>query len=409
MVYDIFRRIIMIFFRIYTLFSKDKQEFFNKRIGQNYSSLSEEDYIWVHCASVGEINLSETFVRLLSQKYEIKILLTCVTDTGMEIAKNKYKESKKIELFYFPLDDKKEIKKILMKINLKMLILVETEIWPNLINSAKDYKIIIINGRISNRSYKRYKKIKFLIRGLLEKIDRFYMQSKEDANKIIDIGANSDKVEVIGNLKFDVKMKRYSKEELDQYKQELGITNEKVFVAGSIRSGEYEIVLEALKEIENLIIILVPRHLDKIKMTEKLLSDKGYTYKKYSDIKISGNIPNKQVILVDEIGQLRKLYSICDMAFVGGTLVNIGGHSLLEPLFYYKTPIFGKYTQNVKDISLEILKRNIGYLVHDKEEFSLAIRSILTEKDQNKIKDIDKLFNENCNIAEKLIERIEKL
>lgn len=409
MIYNIFRRIIMIFFRIYTLFNKNKREFLNKRIGQDFLSLDESDYIWIHCASVGEINLSETFVRLLYNKGDSKILLTCVTDTGMEIAKSKYKDSKNIKLFYFPLDDKKEIEKIIKKINLKMLILVETEIWPNLINSTKDYKIIIINGRISNRSYKRYMCIKFIIRRILNKIDRFYMQSKEDARKIIDIGANEQKVEVIGNLKFDVKMKRYSLKELSEYKKELGITNEKVFVAGSIRSGEYETVLDAVQNIDNLVIILVPRHLDKIKNIEKLLSDKGYTYKKYSNLKNNKKYLAEKVILVDEIGQLRKLYSICDIAFVGGTLVNIGGHSLLEPLFYHKTPIFGEYIQNVKDISLEILKRNIGYLVHNKEEFSAAVKYILTQENKVKIKEIDKFFDENSDIAEKLIERIEKL
>ena len=409
MIYNIFRRIIMIFFRIYTLFSKNKRKFLDKRIRQDFSSLDKSDYIWIHCASVGEINLSETFVRLLSKKYDSKILLTCVTDTGMEIAKSKYEDSENIKLFYFPLDDKKEIEKIIKKINLKMLILVETEIWPNLINSTKDYKVIIINGRISNRSYKRYLYVKFIIRKILNKIDKFYMQSEEDARKIIDIGANSEKVEVIGNLKFDVKMKKYSSEEQTEYKKELGITNERVFVAGSIRSGEYEIVLDALQDIENLIIILVPRHLNKMKTIEELLLDKGYHYKKYSDIKNNEDVQAKKVILVDKIGQLRKLYSICDVAFVGGTLVDIGGHSLLEPLFYHKTPIFGSFTQNVKDISREILKRDIGYLVHNKEEFSIAVQSILTKKDKNKIKEIDKFFTENSNIAEKLIERIGEL
>lgn len=400
----------MIFFRIYTLFNKDKKDFVEKRINQNYSLLKKEDYIWIHCASVGEINLSETFVKLLSKEKNTKILLTCLTDTGMAIARNKYENLDNINLFYFPLDDKRSIKNILDRINLKMLILVETEIWPNLINLTKDYKTIIINGRISDRSYGRYKKIKFIFKNILKNIDRFYMQSQEDAEKVIDLGAKQDKVEVIGNLKFDVKMTQYSDEELKDYKRQLGIKeNQRIMVTGSVRSGEHEIILDVFKELENVLLILAPRHMDKIKHIENLIIENNFIYKKYSDLKNKDENNDTEIILVDEIGHLRKLYSICDVAFVGGTLVNIGGHSLLEPLFYHKTPIFGPYLQNVRDISKEILKKNIGYLVHNEEEFINAANDILSGDKKDKINTIDKLFSENSNIAEKLIKRIGKI
>jgi len=408
MLYNVFRRIIMIFLGIYTLFDKDKRDFIKKRINQDYSLLGKENYVWVHCASVGEINLSETFTKLILKEEETKVLLTCLTDTGMEIAKEKYKESNNISLLYFPLDDKGTIKKILNQINLKMLILVETEIWPNLINLTKNYKTIIINGRISDKSYGRYKKVKFLLKNILKKIDKFYMQSQEDREKVINLGAPTDSVEVVGNLKFDVKMTRYSCDEVKNYKKQLGIKNQKVFVAGSVRSGEYEIILDVFRNLKNVLLILAPRHINKVSSIENWIKKNNLTYKKYSDLEEKSNYGKTEIILVDEIGHLRKLYSICDVAFVGGTLVNIGGHSLLEPLFYHKTPIFGPYLQNVKDISKEIIKKNIGYLVHDREELLSAVNSVLKGENQDKIDKINKLFSKNSNIAEKLIKRIGK-
>jgi len=390
------------------LVNKEKKEFFYKRINQNLDILKKEEYIWVHCSSVGEVNLSEALVKKILSERKERVLLTVMTDTGMGTAKEKYKDNNRMDILYFPLDDRKVIRNILEKIEMKILILIETEIWPNLISeSHKKGKVIIVNGRISDRSFGRYKKLSFYLKNLFKDVDKFYMQSKLDSEKIIEIGADKNRVETLGNLKFDIELEKYDEKTKDEFKKSLGVYQRKVFTAGSTRTGEYETIFKVFKKLTNTLLILVPRHIERVPEIETLIKKEGMTYKKYSKID-SDNFEKTDIILVDKIGVLRKLYSIADIAFVGGTLVDIGGHSLLEPLFYGKTPIFGPYLQNVKDISKEILKKNIGYKVENADEFLEAVNKIEKNSDMYK-KNIEIFFEENSKTAEKILVRIDKL
>ncbi len=331
-----------------------------------------------------------------------------MTDTGMGTAKEKYKDNNRMDILYFPLDYRKVIRNILEKIEMKILILIETEIWPNLISeSHKKGKVIIVNGRISDRSFGRYKKLSFYLKNLFKDVDKFYMQSKLDSEKIIKIGADKNRVETLGNLKFDIELEKYDEKTKDEFKKSLGVYQRKVFTAGSTRTGEYETIFKVFKKLTDTLLILVPRHIERVPEIETLIKKEGMTYKKYSKID-SDNFEKTDIILVDKIGVLRKLYSIADIAFVGGTLVDIGGHSLLEPLFYGKTPIFGPYLQNVKDISKEILKKNIGYKVENADEFLEAVNKIEKNSDVYK-KNIEIFFEENSKTAEKILVRIDKL
>ena len=408
MLYNILRALIMPFLYVYMLVNKEKKEFFHKRINQNIDILKKEEYIWVHCSSVGEVNLSEALVKKILSERKERIFLTVMTDTGMRTAKDKYKDNSRVDILYFPLDNRKIIRSILEKIEMKILILIETEIWPNLIHeSHKKGKVIIVNGRISDRSYVRYKKLNFYLKNLFKDVDGFYMQSKLDSEKIVKIGADKSRVEILGNLKFDIELERFDEKTKDDLKKSLGVYERKIFTAGSTRTGEYEIIFKVFKKLTNTLLILVPRHIERVPEIEVLIKKEGMTYKKYSKID-SDNFEKTDIILVDKIGILRKLYSIADIAFVGGTLVDIGGHSLLEPLFYGKTPIFGPYLQNVKDISKEILKKNIGYKVVDADEFLEAVNKIEKNSDIYK-KNIEIFFEENNKTAEKILVRIDKL
>ncbi|MDU1909731.1 3-deoxy-D-manno-octulosonic acid transferase [Fusobacterium sp.] len=408
MLYNILRILITPFIYMYMLINKEKREFFYKRMNQNLDILKKEEYIWVHCSSVGEVNLSEVLVKKILSERKERIFLTVMTDTGIETAKDKYKDNNRVDILYFPLDDRKIIRSMLEKIQMKILILIETEIWPNLIHeSHKKGRVIIVNGRISDRSYGRYKKLSFYLRNLFKDVDRFYMQSKLDSEKIIKIGANENKVETLGNLKFDIELEKFDKKTKDDFKKSLGVYGRKIFTAGSTRTGEYETIFKVFKKLTNTLLVLVPRHIERVQEIEILIKKEGMTYKKYSKID-SDNFEKTDIILVDKIGILRKLYSIADIAFVGGTLVDIGGHSLLEPLFYGKTPIFGPYLQNVKDISKEILKKNIGYKVENADEFLEAVNKIEKNSDTCK-KNIEIFFEENNKTAEKILQRIDKL
>ena len=408
MFYDIIRTLMSPIVSFLMFIGGKKGRFFRKRLKQDFSPLKKEKYIWIHCSSVGEINLSEILIKKLMEKRNERILITIFTDTGMEVAQNKFENNPRVDLFYFPLDDPEMIHDILWRIELKFLIIIETEIWPNLIKQASEYgKVILVNGRISDRSFVRYKRFTQYLDRLFMNVSAFYMQTDEDSNRIIDLGAPSSRVETVGNLKFDIEFPEYSQEEKTNFKEFLGIGNRQVFTAGSSRSGEYETLLNVFKNLEDTVLILVPRHIERTPQIEELLKKHSYSYKKYSEIN-EKNIEKTDIIIIDIIGILRKVYSITDIAFVGGTLVDIGGHSLLEPLFYGKIPIFGPYLQNVKEISQEIIKYHIGYKVHNTQEFLDAIREV-KKNQENSREIIDKLFKENRNTADKIIEKIEKI
>lgn len=407
MFYQIIRRILQPFILILMMIGGKKGEFLKKRLKQDFSSLKKEEYIWVHCSSVGEINLSETLIKKLLDDRKERILLTMFTDTGIGVARDKFVKNERVDIFYFPLDDRKNILDILKRIKLNLLILVETEIWPNLITEiGKKSKVIIVNGRISDRSFKRYQKLSSYLKKIFLYVDRFYMQSDEDSRRIIEIGAEKSRVETLGNLKFDISFQKYSDEERKELQSLFNVDSRKVFTAGSSRSGEYEILLDTFKNLKNTLLVLVPRHIERTPKIEEIIKEYGFSYKKYSELESKKE--KTDIIIVDKIGILRKIYSITDIAFVGGTLVNIGGHSLLEPLFYGKTPIFGPYLQNVKEISREILELGLGYKVTNVNEFLEAIKEIGIKQESSSEK-IRELFEKNNRTADKIVERIKKL
>lgn len=408
MIYNFLRILLWIPLKIVMILRPKKRIFIEKRLNQNFDFLkSEKPYIWLHCSSVGEINLSDALIKKLLAERKEDILISIFTDTGYETAQNKYSKEERIKLIYFPLDCKKEIRKILKRIDLKLLILIETEIWPNLISCAKKKgKVILVNGRISDKSFGRYMKLKRILKNVLDKIDNFYMQTPLDKERIETIGADSSKVFVAGNLKFDIELQNYSEEEKNELKEIIKAEGRKIFVAGSTRTGEDEVILDAFGHLKDYMLVLVPRHLDRIEKIEDLLIKRKIKFSKYSDC-LEENSEKSEVIIVDRMGVLRKFYSVCDTAFVGGTLVNIGGHSLLEPLFYRKTPIFGKYLQNVKDIADEILKRGIGFKVDSSEDIAVSIGEI--DNGHVKTEEIEKFFAANQNTAQKITDEINKL
>lgn len=405
--YDLVRKIILFWLAFFG--SRNQKFFLRNRIKQDFSNLDDKVKYWVHASSVGEVNLLDSFLRECLERFDGEILLSVFTDTGRENALKKYEKENRVYVFYFPLDDKKEIKNILQRIDLKTLFLVETELWPNLIRLvSKRARVVLINGRISERSFGHYQKVLFLLKPLLQKISYFYVQTEEDKKRFLLLGAKENSCEVVGNLKFDIQVENFSQEEKEIFKQELGLEERKIWVAGSIRTGEYEILLDTFAKLpSNYVLVLVPRHLERIPKIKKYLEERKLSYLSYTeDSIVSENKNTPQVLLVDAMGVLRKLYAIADCTFVGGTLVNIGGHSLLEPLCYYKTPIFGTYTQNVKEIAKEILERNLGYQIQNAEELFRAIQQIEGQTPEV-IQEIEQFLEANRQVGSRILEREE--
>lgn len=378
------------------MISKKNRKFLLKRF--NFKFFEEDlEYIWIHCASVGETNLIKPFINKILDNTNKNILLTVITDTGYENAKKKYTNSR-IKIEYFPLDNPFILNKIFKKIKITKIFLIETEIWKNFIDIAhkNNIKIYLINGRISDKSFKTYLKFKFILKKIFNKIELFCMQSEIDKERIIKLGAKDKKVVSTGNLKFSIELEKYSEEELNEIKNMYKIENRKIFVAGSTRDGEEEILLKIFDKLENTILFIVPRHLERVKEIEELLKNRKYSLYSKKENK------DVDIVIVDKMGVLRKFYALSDISFVGGTLVNIGGHSLLEPLGYNKTPIFGKYLQNVKYISEKILDYDIGYKVESEKEFLESINNIENQNEKDIREKIEKFFKENVNAVNEI-------
>ena len=395
MFYNFFSFLLYIIIFIISIFNKKIRFFFEKRVC-NVKPIEKGNYILIHASSLGEINLLEPFINKILLDESKRIIISVVTDTGYNQAVNKY-NSPKVKVIYFPLDINFLIKKLFKNINIEKTIIVETEIWPNLINySYRKSQLFLLNGRISDKSFKSYFRLRWYLKPILNKFKYLIMQTEEDKNRIIKLGASSNKVYNFGNLKFDINFDNYKDTELNEFKNTFGLSK-KVFVAGSTREGEEEIIINVFKRLKDYQLILVPRHIERTDSIVKLLGQ--YNYSLYSNLK-----KDSDIIVVDKIGILRKLYAIADIVFVGGTLVNIGGHSLLEPLYYGKKPIFGPYLQNVKDIANEIVKLNLGYKVEKIDEFIKIINESKNNTDD--IKKIKDFLDRNSKSSQKSYELI---
>jgi 3-deoxy-D-manno-octulosonic-acid transferase len=337
--------------------------------------LGEKRPIWVHAVSVGEVMAAHPLIRELKKKYPDRVLLlSTVTVTGNHTAKQRVPEADAV--FYFPFDYPWTVRRVIGMINPAIVLVAETELWPNFFRELRRQGIpaAVINGRISPRSYARYRRFRGFFSQVFENVASFCMQSEEDAVRIRDIGAAPDRVIVTGNLKFDQKIVAVQQPPL------LIGGGRSVITAGSTHRGEEAILLEIYtrlrKKYPDLVLIIAPRHPERFNEVCGLITNAGYECQRRTRLKG----PVKDIVLLDTIGELRAFYSICDIAFVGGSLVKVGGHNLLEPAAMKKPVIFSRYMFNFKEISEAIIQAGGGALVRDKEELYLELDNLLSNK-----------------------------
>jgi len=338
--------------------------------------LSNTRPIWVHAVSVGEVMAAHPLIRDLRKKYpNRKFILSTVTVTGNYTAKLRVPEADAV--FYFPFDYPWIVRRVIKKINPAIVLIAETEIWPNFFRELKRQGIpsALINGRISPRSYGNYLKFKGFFTQVFEHVTLFCMQSEEDAGRIKDIGASADKVRVTGNLKFDQKIPHA------QQQQMVIAPGRKVITAGSTHRGEEAILLEIYSRLRkkhpDLVLIIAPRHPERFDEVCGLINSSGYECQRRTRLKG----PVKDVVLLDTIGELRAFYGLCNIAFVGGSLVKVGGQNLLEPAAMKKPVIFSRYMFNFKEISEAIIRAGGGIMVKDKDELYDKLDNLLTDKE----------------------------
>ncbi len=343
--------------------------------------------IWFHAASVGEVKALVTILpKLKKEKPDCSIAVSVMTKTGKKQAGESLPQADL--LFYVPLDFPFILRKVLSKLKPSLLVLVETELWPNLIRQAKIYgcKLCLVNGRLSRKSFKRYIKLKSFFGLVLSHFDQLLIQSAEDAERFWELKGDKNKTRIMGNLKFDRVLLGLNGEDKAVLRKSLGLSGrDRLLIAGSTHPEEERMVLSIFQRLrgehKELVLLLAPRHLSRVGEIEELLSEFRLTY-----IQRSKGLPDKkpEVILLDTMGELESLYSLSELAFVGGSLVPVGGHNILEPASYGVPVLYGPHIDNFKTASDLLLKSGGGIMVNDQEELYQKISVLLNNENLRK-------------------------
>ncbi|HZT72859.1 MAG TPA: 3-deoxy-D-manno-octulosonic acid transferase [Terriglobales bacterium] len=337
--------------------------FLRERFGR-IPKLEEAGAIWLHAVSVGEALAVERLIAMLREEFpERAIVLSVTTAAARGVIERRLPAQK---LFYFPLDFRWTARRALRAVRPGLVLIVETEIWPNFLREAQaaGVPVAFINGRISGRSYARYRLVRRLMRRVLGGVTCWLMQTQTDAERCLDLGARPERVQVAGNLKFDLvppEKRALLRLLADKFRQ-AGV--DRVCVAGSTMEGEEPILLAsfaaARERFPQALLILAPRHPQRFEAVAGLLAAAALPWTRRSRLESEGVIAGG-VLLLDTLGELATVYRFADVAFVGGSLVPHGGHNLLEPAFYGAPIIFGPSMENFAAIAEEFLAARAAF------------------------------------------------
>lgn len=342
--------------------------------------------IWVHAVSVGEVVASKPLIIELQNEYKNHlIIISTTTPTGAEQVKKIFKDS--VFHIYFPFDLPFCWNFFFKRIKPCLCLILETEIWPNLLIKIKQQQIpvMIVNGCLSQKSFQGYQKIKLLMKNILGNLDYIAAQTEKDAKRFMQLGVQKEKLDIVGNLKFDLQLclnEHSWDEKLKSFKTNL--EERFVWIAASTHKGEESLILRLqsilCQKFPNLLLILVPRHPERFDEVEGEIKKQNLKYCRHSS-NVTPSI-DTQVFLVDAMGELPLFYSLSNVAFVGGSFVNIGGHNILEPAFFGLPILVGPHTQNITE-TIELFQESSALIqVSNETELKQQIEILL--KDKNK-------------------------
>lgn len=413
--YDLIFIILAILYLPYGMVrGKLKGHFLNRsgiRKDKALDKLAGKKVIWMHAVSVGEVLSTRAFLNKLKEKLnDYEIFITTTTATGNLMAKNLGIGT----VSYTPLDFSFIVRKFIKKVNPKIFIFAETEIWPNLIAELhkKNIPMFMVGGRISPRSFKGYKRIKFLIRPILRKINLFCMQTKDDAKRIISLGAKEDSVKVMGNMKFDVAEPDINSQEFarkqDFLKHKIDLRKgDLLLVAASTHNPEEKIIIgiykELKKEFPNLKLLIAPRHIERAKEIKQIFTEQGIKVCLYSENVKSQDLVSENII-IDIMGELKCAYSLATVVFVGGSLIKHGGQNIIEPAFFSKLIIVGPHTFNFKDIVDTFLSGGALIQVKNQTKLRETLKILLRNHSRREALggNAKKLVDSNSGVSEKI-------
>lgn len=374
---------IFLFYFFYSIFvTKIPLKLVLQRFGFFLPKSNKKDkVIWIHAVSAGEINACIKLISLFTEKKVYKIFLSTSTPTGYNTA---YRiNNPNVLVFYTPIDYPFAISHLIYKIKPIMLILSETELWPNMIIicKKKSIPIVQINGRIEDLSYKNYLKLKSVTKYLLNKFSVICVQNEKEKKKYLSLGTDINKLKITGNTKYDYALSNLVKIERKNFRKNLQI-NEKdiVILFASTHQGENEILIDIykrlIKKFENIKIIIAPRIPEKRKIIISYLNDLGLSY----SLRSKNEIFNKNIFILDTIGELFQFFSFSNIVIMGGSFSsNIGGHNIFEPAFFSKPIIVGPYNFSIQNIFLEF-KNNKAIIESSKENLFKNLINLITDE-----------------------------
>jgi 3-deoxy-D-manno-octulosonic-acid transferase len=341
--------------------------------------------IWVHAVSLGEVVAAVPLVRMLHDRHpDYRLIVTTVTETGREAVEQRL--AGVAEHRYVPLDFPWVVSRVVDQLRPTLFLCIETELWPNLLRilAGRRVPIVLVNGRLSSQSYRGYRFIRPLMKQMLACVTFCLMQSRRDAERIMDLGAPADRVLCTGNIKFDQPVPPIEKAYADNLRNLLLAGDEEVFVAGSTHPGEEEQLLACyrtlLQRYPRLVLLLAPRHIERAAQVEAVAVAKGFTAVRRSLLPAGVPRKGRRVIVLDSRGELATVYRYAVATFVGGTLAPIGGHNLLEPAIWGKPVFFGPYTDHCAEIADLLLRAEGGRQVVDGAELATYLTAILNDR-----------------------------
>jgi 3-deoxy-D-manno-octulosonic-acid transferase len=362
-------------------------------------NLDGEESIWIHAVSVGEALTARALLPELRQRYpRLRIFLSTTTMTGQQVARTSLQYVD--EVFYLPFDFGFIVRRTLRLVKPRLFIIMETEIWPNLLRACHraGVRTALVNGRISSRSYPRYRLARPFFGHVLRNVDRFCMQSEESARRIIEIGAAPDRVTVTGSLKFDsldlealheaggdtpYRLQPVPDRGRNRVLRYFRISPDRpVVIAASTLKGEEEPVLEMFGRIRatltTTLLIIAPRKPERFDEVERLARRGGWKVARRSELRVDAE-PRQDIVILDTIGELAQLYQVATAVFVGGSLVDAGGHNILEPAVFGKPIVFGPYMQNFAEIAGTFLDNGAAIQVRTGPELEPVMLDLLRD------------------------------
>jgi len=351
---------------------------------------AERAAIWIHAVSVGETLAVVRLARDLQALFpDRKIFLSSVTPAGRAAGESRLPAL--AGRFYLPMDWRGAVRAVLKRIQPSMLVIVETELWPNLLRSAHEFgaRIILVNARLSTRSFRRYRLLRALMRRMLEHVDVICAQTEADAERFRQLGVARERIFLSGNLKFDSEPPRLAAFPRLLEKAAASTGRSPIMVAASTMPGEEPLVLEAWSKVRaqypQALLILAPRHPARFDEVAQILIESACSYTRRTHLtsqepEISSQLAVPEVLLLDTIGDLAGILELADLVFMGGSLVPTGGHNILEAAYWAKPVVFGPHMENFQDIARLFLEANACIQVQDTKELAQSALRLLGDR-----------------------------